>query len=91
MFATVLHPTSLCMTRQRTATRARDNKRCAQQRLDVEVVGGEDDLEQHLLVDGDELLVPLADVRRPLAVVVLRLVRRGERLAAVVLAVLEHL
>jgi hypothetical protein len=30
--------------------------------LDIHVVGGEDDLEQHLLVDLHELLVPLLDV-----------------------------
>lgn len=33
-----------------------------QQRLDVQVVGREDDLEQHFLVDLDELAVPFGDV-----------------------------
>ena len=63
----------------------------AQQRLDVQVVRREDDLEEHLLVDGDEFLVPLADVRCPLAVLVLRLVRGRELLAPMVLAVLKDL
>ena len=61
--------------------------------LDVEVVGSKDNLKQHLLVDVDELLVPLADVSRPLAGLVLALIgiRRREGLAAMVLAVLEDL
>ena len=65
----------------------------AQQRLDVQVVRREDDLEEHLLVDVDELLVPLADVSCPLAGLVLALIgiRRREGLAAMVLAVLEDL
>lgn len=36
-------------------------------RLDVEVVGGEDDLEKHLLVDVNELLVPIRDLGRLLS------------------------
>ena len=65
----------------------------AQKGLDVEVVGGEDDLEEHLLVDGDEFLVPLANVRRPLARLVLVLLRvcGGQGLAPVVLAVFKNL
>lgn len=64
-----------------------------QERLDVKVVRGEDDFEEHLLVDRNELLVPLADVRCPLAVLILTLLRLRcrERLAAVVFAVLEDL
>jgi hypothetical protein len=64
-----------------------------QERLDIEVVGGEDDLKEHLLVDGDELLVPLADVGSPLASLILVLISigGGERLATVVFAVLENL
>ena len=67
--------------------------RYAQKRLDVEVVGCEDNLEEHLLVYRDELLVPLADIRRPLACLVLALlrVRCREGLTPVVLAVLEDL
>ena len=64
-----------------------------QQRLDVQVVGGENDLEEHLLIHGDELLVPLADVGSTLASLVLALVcvGRWQRLAAMVFAVLEDL
>ena len=65
----------------------------SQEGLNVEVVGREDDLKEHLLIDGDELLVPLADIRRPLACLVLALlrVRCREGLTPVVLAVLEDL
>lgn len=64
-----------------------------QKGLDVEVICGEDDLEKHFLVDSDELLVPFTDVGRALACFVLILVRlcAGERLPAVVLAVLQDL
>ena len=44
--------------------------RRVQEGLDIQVVGGEDDLEKHLLVDSDEFLIPLANVRRPLARIV---------------------
>ena len=59
----------------------------------MEVVRSEDDLEEHLLVDSDELLVPLADVRCPLAVLILALLRFSSRegLAPVVFTVLEDL
>ena len=65
----------------------------AQQRLDVQIIGRQDNLEQHFLINGDELLVPLADVSCPLAGLVLALIgiRRREGLAAMVLAVLEDL
>ena len=53
--------------------RTRRREGGSQERLDVEIVGGEDDLKKHLLVDGDKLLVPLADVGRPLAGVILLL------------------
>ncbi len=64
-----------------------------QQRLDVQVVGGENDLEKHLLIHGDELLVPLADVGSTFASLVLALVciSRWQRLAAMVFTVLEDL
>ena len=64
-----------------------------QQWLDIKVVGCENNLEEHLLIDRDELLVPFANVRRPLAglVLVLLCICRRERLATVVLAVFEHL
>lgn len=60
--------------------------------LDVHVVGGEDDLKEHLLVDLDKLAVPLSNLGG-LAARVISVVRvvRGERLVLVVLAVLEHL
>lgn len=48
-----------------------------QKRLDIEVVGGKDDLKEHFLVDSDELLVPLADISRPLAGLVLVLIGIG--------------
>ena len=58
--------------------------------LDVEVVGGQDNLKQHFLIDTNELLVPLADVGCPLASLVLILICicRGQGLATMVLAVL---
>lgn len=61
--------------------------------LDVEVVGSEDDLEEHLLVYGDELLVPFADIGGAFSglVLVLVCIGRRERLATVVLAVLKNL
>lgn len=61
-----------------------------QQGLDVEVVGGEDDLEQHLLVDLHELLVPLLDVGGLLATVGV-VVGRCWWVALVVLAPLDDL
>ena len=45
--------------------------RRVQEGLDIQVVGGENDLEKHLLVDSDEFLVPLADVGCSLARVIL--------------------
>ena len=65
----------------------------SQQRLDIEVVGRKDNLKQHLLINSDELLIPLANVCRALARLVLALVgiSCGERLATVMFAVLENL
>ena len=63
-----------------------------QEWLDIKVVSGKDDLEKHLLVDCDELLVPLGDVGRAFTrVVVVGGVRWRQRVATVVLAVLENL
>ena len=64
-----------------------------QERLDVEVVRSEDDLEEHFLVDRYKLLVPFADVRCPLAVLVLTLLglRSREGFDTVVFTVLEDL
>ena len=77
MLATVLQPTSLpeissINTRARSRVRTRDVY--AQQRLDIEVVGSQDNLEQHFLIDANELLVPFADVGCPLAGLVLVLI-----------------
>lgn len=64
-----------------------------QQRFDIEVVSGEDDLEEHLLINGDELLVPLANISCPFSRVILVRIRvgSGQRLALVVLAIFEDL
>lgn len=65
----------------------------SQEGLDVEVVCSENDLEQHLLVDSNKLLVPFADVSRALACFILGLIRvcAGKRLSAVVFAVFQDL
>ena len=51
------------MLRQFDILRAIDS----QQRLDIKVIGSENDLKEHLLIDGDELLVPFADISCPLS------------------------
>ena len=58
--------------------------------LDVEVVCSEDDLKEHLLVDVDELLVPVGDLCRLFARVVC-IFREGFWVFAVVLAPFEDL
>ena len=64
----------------------------SQEGLDIQVVRSEDDLEEHLLVDGDEFLVPFADISRPLAgVIIVRGIGSGQRLSTMVLAVFEDL
>lgn len=69
-----------------------DRDNYVQERLDIKVVCGEDNLKEHLLVDGNELLVPFTDVRCPLAsIVVVGGIGRRERLATMVFAVLENL
>lgn len=62
----------------------------SQEGLDVEIVGGEDNLKEHLLVNSDELLIPFTDIRRPLARVIL-LLRRRARVVLVVRAPFEDL
>lgn len=42
-----------------------------QESLDVKVVCSKDNFEQHLLINGDKLLIPLANVSRPLPSLVL--------------------
>ena len=66
MFATVLHPTSLSiiLDKYKMVNVVREY---VQQRLAIQVVGRENNLEEHLLVHSDELLVPFADIRCPLA------------------------
>ena len=61
-----------------------------QKGLDVEVVSREDDFKEHLLVDSDEFLVPLADICRSLARVIL-LLRCRAGVILVVRAPFEHL
>jgi len=61
-----------------------------QQRLDVHVVCGEDDLEEHLLVDLHELLVPVLDVGGLLARVGIVVLGWG-RVVLVVVAPVEDL
>lgn len=58
--------------------------------LDVQIIGGQDDLEQHLLVHIDEFLIPVTDICSSFAVL-FALVggRRGIR--SVVTTVLENL
>ncbi len=98
MFATVLQPTSLQgPARVRTILPqhpyAEKLRQDSQKGLDIEVVCRKDDLEEHLLINGNEFLVPFADVRRPLAGLVLARISicRRQRLTPVVLAVLEDL
>ena len=91
MLATVLQPTSL-RNSVRNATCRVHRRICLQQGLDIEVVGGKDDLEQHLLINGDKLLVPFTDIGRSLPVLVrVGLVSGGQGLAAVVFAILQNL
>ena len=50
----------------------------AQKGLDVKIVGSKDDLKQHLLINTDELLIPLADFSCPFPGIV-RCLRVGSR------------
>ena len=60
------------------------------QGLELKVVRGDDDLDEHLLADGDELLDPFAYVQRSLASVVL-LLKDREVVISVVRAAFEDL
>ena len=62
-----------------------------QEGLDIKVVGSEDDLKQHLLVHGNELLIPLRNISCALARLILVVISSGKRLSTVVLAVLQNL
>lgn len=91
MFATVLQPTSL---RQLLGTWLREGPRISSQKgFDIKVVGSKNNLKEHLLVHGDELLVPFADISSSLAGLILtRLgVSGGEDLVSVLLAILQDL
>lgn len=41
--------------------------RCRQEWFDVEIVSGQDDFKEHLLINCNEFLIPLADVGGALA------------------------
>ena len=58
-----------------------------QERLNVKVIGSQDDLEEHLLVNSDKPVVPFANIGRPPSVPV----DSRQRLATMVLAVLQNL
>lgn len=64
-----------------------------QQRLDIQVVCSKDNLKQHFLINGDELLVPFANIRCAFACLVLTCFRvsRRKRLSTMMLAILENL
>lgn len=61
MLATVLHPTSLQTRTSATSSDEREKrgKIHIQEGFYIKVIGGEDDFEQHLLVDLYELLIPV--------------------------------
>lgn len=65
----------------------------AQKRFYIEIVGGEDNLKQHLLVHGDEPLVPFRNICCSFTSFVLILVRvcTWQWLSTMVFAVLEDL
>jgi len=63
-----------------------------QKRFDIEVIGGQNDFEEHLLVNGDKFLIPFRNISGSLA----RLIRRGfvtrwKRIGLMVITVLENL
>lgn len=64
-----------------------------QELLDIQIVGSEDNLKQHLLIYSDEFLVPFTDIGCALASVVLALViiTGREWLATVMCAVFKNL
>lgn len=67
----------------------------SQQRLDIQIIRSQDDLEQHLLIDLDELGVPLSDFAGPppsfLGHVSRRVRGHGKGVGFVVVAVFEDL
>ena len=69
MLATVLHPTSLHSVRK-LSLRCVCCENNAQQGVDFEVVSSQDDLKQHLLINGDKLSVPFTNIGRSLSVLI---------------------
>jgi hypothetical protein len=67
----------------------------SQQGLDIQIIRSQDDLEQHLLIDLDELGVPLSDLAGPppsfLGHVSRRVRGDGKGVGFVVIAVFEDL
>lgn len=67
----------------------------SQQRLDIQIIRSQDDLEKHLLIDLNELGVPLSDLAGPppgfLGHVSRRVRGDGKRVGFVVVAVFEDL
>lgn len=68
MLATVLQPTSLSRISGMSSCTTHKHR---QERLDIEVVCSQDNLEKHFLVNSDELLIPLANVSGALAGLIL--------------------
>lgn len=77
----------------RKPQQVRKETRCLQKRLDIHVVGSEDNLKKHLLINSDELLVPFTDVRCAFASLILvgLVICSRQRFTAMVLAVLKDL
>lgn len=64
----------------------------AQKGLDIEIICGQDDLEKHLLINSDKLLVPFPNIGRSFSVFVrVRFVPGRLWFTTVVLAVLQNL
>lgn len=65
----------------------------SQQGFDIEIVSGQNNLEKHLLINGDEFLIPLADVSCALPSLILTLIGIGsrKRFTAMVLAIFKDL
>lgn len=61
-----------------------------QQRFNVEIVGSQDDLKEHFLVDIDEFGVPIANLGGTLSGL-FRFIGRGRRIAAVMGAIFQYL
>lgn len=92
MLATVLQPTSLHGSQMSGDERNAVVCKNAQKSLDIEIVGGKDNFEKHLLINGDELLIPLANVSCSLPSLILRVsFCCRKRLSSMMLAVVKDL